>query len=308
MIFFEENYNQEKADRYLDLLLELSSKVIINHELGHVLNGHLKYKNSIENNSECCMFMNSNENELPPIDSQLLEMDADTFAATTLVGIMIYDDNIKIFNNNIPNLIKNKSHAIELCVIASTIVFSIQGLGHKREISNLCDLKYLPLRTRQDYYMRCILNAHKNINPNKELRFDIKFLREIVPSIEEYVNLYNQEVLGFSSQDYSSVNNMEELNEIHLEHCNYLDSGLKMKYSPTDKPGNRIKKITTTEGNSIDLNKSYSIAVMDYSVPDKYIKKCDKTNIKITDIITEYVEKQKSVSPSEDKRFIVARP
>ncbi|MGO0984582.1 extracellular solute-binding protein [Clostridioides difficile] len=88
----------------------------------------------------------------------------------------------------------------------------------------------------------------------------------------------------------------------------YYFSGLKMEYSPTDKPGKRIKKITTTEGDSIDLNKSYSIAVIDYSVPEKYIKKCDKTNIKITDIITEYIEKQKSVSPSEDKRFVVAKP
>lgn len=88
----------------------------------------------------------------------------------------------------------------------------------------------------------------------------------------------------------------------------YYFSGLKMEYSPTDKPGKRIKKITTTEGDSIDLNKSYSIAVMDDSVPEKYIKKCDKTNIKIKDIITEYIEKEKNVSPSEDKRFVVAKP
>ncbi|ADL50549.1 hypothetical protein [Clostridium cellulovorans] len=225
-VSWDEEYCEEKAFKYLGLLMELSTKLIINHELGHILNGHLRYKKSlniVNDKNECYMFMDSEKNELDPIESQVLEMDADAYAATCGIGAITYDENINNYNKITPNFIKNKSHAVILLVIASTIVFSIQGLGKKKENSNLEDLKYLPLRTRQDYYMRCILNAYKNMNLKEKLDFDIDFLREVLPNIEEYVNLYNQQVLGFHSDDYNSKNNIEELGQVYLKHCDYLD-------------------------------------------------------------------------------------
>lgn len=220
--FGTENYEEDKAHLYLDILFDLACRLIINHELGHIFNGHLKYKKHYGQSP--VMYMNEDKNDLPPLVSQVLELDADAFAATRSIGFMTYDDNIAEFNKLIPNLIQNKSHAFLLTVVAAVIVFSIQGLGKKRDNPNLLQLKYLPLRTRQDYYLRCAINAHKTMNPNEPLTFDIHFLREVVPNIEQYLNLYNHHVLGFDSDEYSSINNRDELNTIYLEHCDTLDS------------------------------------------------------------------------------------
>ena len=49
------------------------------------------------------------------------------------------------------------------------------------------------------------------------------FLREVIPNIEQYVNLYYIQMLGFDKIDYDMDNNKDELSKDFLEHCDLLD-------------------------------------------------------------------------------------
>lgn len=224
----EMQYDLEKANIYLDLLHEISTKMIIFHELGHIFNGHLLYKINSNKANESHMFMNSELNDLSPIVSQVLEMDADCFAATRLIGQMTFESSIEHYNSVIPGIIKNKIHALILSIIGSNLVFSIQGLGRKREIKDLMLLKYLPLRARQDYFVRSALYSFESLNPREELVLgdkilDINFFREVLPNLEQYTNLFFQEVYGFSPETFNSKNNLNEIEDDVLKHCDLLD-------------------------------------------------------------------------------------
>ncbi|MEF9998967.1 MAG: extracellular solute-binding protein [Lachnospiraceae bacterium] len=88
----------------------------------------------------------------------------------------------------------------------------------------------------------------------------------------------------------------------------YYFSGLRMEYAPTAKPGNRIRKITTEDGKEIDPEKTYTVAIMDGSVAKKYIETIEDTHIKISELLSNVIQKEKTISPSGDNRFIVCKP
>lgn len=85
----------------------------------------------------------------------------------------------------------------------------------------------------------------------------------------------------------------------------YYFSGLRMEYAPSAEPGKRIRKITDEKGKEIVTDKLYTIAVMDDTVPEDFIQSCEKTGTLIKTIIAEAIQKGKTISPSEDGRFIV---
>ncbi|MEY9096701.1 hypothetical protein [Paenibacillus sp. RC84] len=224
----EENYNKVKANKYLDIMHAISTRLIIFHELGHIFNGHLDYYQAHKTDKGLSFYMDSSRNNLPPLESQILEMDADAFAATRLVGQLTFPANIDRLNGEILDLIKGEMHTLILLIVSSCLSFSIMGLGRKREPGDYLNSKYLPLRTRQDYYVRCTLNAFRMLNRtlidkvNAEL-LDIKFYREVLYNIEQYVNLYFQEALGIPQKQMDSSNNKNELDEKLLSHADYLE-------------------------------------------------------------------------------------
>ncbi|MEG2995436.1 MAG: extracellular solute-binding protein [Erysipelotrichaceae bacterium] len=83
----------------------------------------------------------------------------------------------------------------------------------------------------------------------------------------------------------------------------YYFSGLKMTYDVSDKPGNRIHKIRDDKGNKINMDKIYSIAVMDMSVPEDFILSSKKENITISDLLIQKIKTSKTITPSKDHRF-----
>ncbi len=211
-----ENYSSKRANLYLDLLFETAVKYIIYHELGHIYNGHIDYV--IKNHPIANLYR------------QAIEMDADSFAATRLIGQITFNENINRYNSTEPNLIKCKEHALILVLIASYISFAYFKIGKNRNIilklEDLRECMYLPLRTRADYYCRSVLNAFKELNPDSSMmlglqRIDIKYLREITPNIEQWMNLYMRQV--DKSNVYDMNNSKEELNDLHYSHCDYLD-------------------------------------------------------------------------------------
>ncbi|WP_068505826.1 hypothetical protein [Paenibacillus kribbensis] len=225
----DQKYDLKKANLYLDLMHSISYRLIIYHELGHIFNGHLDYYHSRSiSPRNLSLFMDSRKNQLPSLESQVLEMDADAFAATRLIGQFTYNPNINSINKAAPALLKSQIHAFLLVIISSCITFSIMGLGYKRDQVNYLESKYLPLRTRQDYYVRCALNAYKMFNnghldTDPEL-LDITFYREVLYNVEQYVNLYYREALGFQKIEIDSSNNRNEMDTVLIKHSDFLDT------------------------------------------------------------------------------------
>lgn len=85
----------------------------------------------------------------------------------------------------------------------------------------------------------------------------------------------------------------------------YYFSGLRMEYNPTASPGTRIGKITDDQGNAIDANKLYTIAVMDETVPSEFIKSNEELGITINALLSDQLKEGKAISPSEDGRFVI---
>lgn len=88
----------------------------------------------------------------------------------------------------------------------------------------------------------------------------------------------------------------------------YYFSGLTMTYAPAAEPGTRIHAIKTIDGKEIDPDKTYTIAVMDQTVPEEFLLSCEKTGVKIEQILHDAVRKAGTISPSGDRRFTVALP
>lgn len=85
----------------------------------------------------------------------------------------------------------------------------------------------------------------------------------------------------------------------------YYFSGLKMEFDPTAEPGNRVKKITASDGSAIDPARNYTIVVTEGSVPEEYLQNCSKTDSLSYDIVTRAVESAGTISPAKDGRFIL---
>lgn len=85
----------------------------------------------------------------------------------------------------------------------------------------------------------------------------------------------------------------------------YYFSGLKMSYSVTDEPGSRIKEISDEKGKPIDPQKLYSIAVMDETVPEEYIKSSEDTGVLISQVLIDEIKDKGEISPDKNNRFVV---
>lgn len=83
----------------------------------------------------------------------------------------------------------------------------------------------------------------------------------------------------------------------------YYFSGLKMEFAPTREPGTRIRKITASDGTPIDDARTYTIAVMDHTVPEEFILEKAETGVTIFDVLKANLMEHGSISPSTDKRF-----
>lgn len=88
----------------------------------------------------------------------------------------------------------------------------------------------------------------------------------------------------------------------------YYFSGLTMEYAPAAKPGNRIRKITDAEGKAIDPTRIYTVAISDGSIKKDYIKTVEDTGITISELLTNSIIADKTISPSKDGRFTVCDP
>lgn len=83
----------------------------------------------------------------------------------------------------------------------------------------------------------------------------------------------------------------------------YYVSGLKLEYDPTALSGNRVKKVTTDNGKTIDPKTMYTITVTEGSVDEAYLESCEKTSELSYDVVTKAISTAKSISPIRDGRL-----
>lgn len=85
----------------------------------------------------------------------------------------------------------------------------------------------------------------------------------------------------------------------------YYFSGLKMEYAPVAVPGSRIHSITSADGKAILPQQTYTVAVMDSTVPSEAVLSVTGTGFLIQDVVAEAIRAQGNISPSGDRRFVV---
>ncbi|MEG1275878.1 MAG: 5'-nucleotidase C-terminal domain-containing protein, partial [Ruthenibacterium sp.] len=94
----------------------------------------------------------------------------------------------------------------------------------------------------------------------------------------------------------------------HIGGWFYYFSGFTMEYAPAAEPGSRIREIADLQGDPIDPQRLYTVAVMDGSVPEEAIQSVKDTGVKISDVIAEEMIQRKTITPSDDGRFVVCQP
>lgn len=85
----------------------------------------------------------------------------------------------------------------------------------------------------------------------------------------------------------------------------YYFSGLDMEYDPVAKQGQRIVSITTEDKKEIDLDATYSVAIMEGTVSDSFVKSKEELGVTVTEVVTKAIENAKTIAPSKDGRFKV---
>lgn len=83
----------------------------------------------------------------------------------------------------------------------------------------------------------------------------------------------------------------------------YYFSGLRMEYAPAAEPGTRIRKITDLEGNGIDPERIYSVAIMDQTIPENRAQSIEDTGILLSTLLADTFLSAETIAPSGDGRF-----
>ena len=85
----------------------------------------------------------------------------------------------------------------------------------------------------------------------------------------------------------------------------YYASGLSMTYDPQAEPGSRIRAVSRSDGTAVDPEATYTVAVMDQTVPDDCILSCEQHDRAIVDIVVQAVRDAKTIAPAQDGRFAI---
>lgn len=218
----DNKFNQEKADFYKNLLLEMSINFLLLHEFGHIYNGHLLYK--------------ENENMNDAIH-KVFEWNADDFATTRMIAMYAHPKVTQQLNDILnEDCIRSLAHMLFLIIQATAIGISIMNVGKKNRKE---DNKHIHLRQRLIYILNNEIAVFNelNYNKNKYVKHKIDFSDEMIMLVLKVENLVNNVLNKFTdSTDWSIHNNMEELSIDKLEEVYQLN----LYY--TDKIQNKLKK------------------------------------------------------------------
>lgn len=230
---------KEISEEYYPLMLIISLKCVIFHELGHIVNGHVDYiKDKNENSMKLFEAVDKEEvmsKKLGNIDSkiwQAIEWNADDFGATNIIGQTTYRDNIE------KSVIKNSEHGLWLTFIAQVVVYSLMYMGLEgRDGLEYKEKKHLPLRFRLESIRKTMALAYKKFNGKLTQEIPDNIYNMVFSRIEEWVILFMKEEYNpninisiENNKDTLDFNHREYYKEVESYYLNHLPNELK-KYT-----------------------------------------------------------------------------
>lgn len=88
----------------------------------------------------------------------------------------------------------------------------------------------------------------------------------------------------------------------------YYFSGLSVDYAPSAEPGSRVRAISLADKSPLELDRVYTVAVADESIPEEFAGQREETGLLIEDILTDALSSAGTVSPAKDGRFTLIEP
>lgn len=217
-------FDENEAKTLADFYVYLSLKFVFLHELGHIMNGHSAYLQSIiPKHENFSLNMNLKEGEvvkgITAHEYQMLEVDADSFAATNMLHALLKCYTMdRTHIDRFKSVIPTTHHLPLFSITANIISMSLQGIGAKRQPTELSKALYLPMRMRLHEILRVYVKAYTNYGQ----LITLKETLELVRPFEVLINQYLVETRYFDESIISEENNLEELSEEIQSHTKYL--------------------------------------------------------------------------------------
>ncbi|MBE5991913.1 MAG: hypothetical protein E7247_05895 [Paenibacillaceae bacterium] len=243
IITLRDKFEEKIASQYLYILIEMTLRTIIFHELGHIFNGHIDYikfkideyykVHTVENNVKyVAEFLENSKisrSYLEPIDWQALEWNADDFAITRLIGQYTYIDNIDGI------IIKSIEHAFYLITAVVVSMYCLMEMNIVKNNKAMDEYKleeHLPKRFRLQNYIKVAELATKHFNRislfrdfNERQQFE-----QVIIRFEEWYVLYTKiksgelkEGGGLDETDTTVENNREQLDGVHISYYSMVN-------------------------------------------------------------------------------------
>lgn len=243
MITLKEEFDDEIARKYLNILIDMTLRTIIFHELGHIFNGHIDYiefkideytklhpkVNQINYIAEYLEKSNKARPYLVPIDWQALEWNADDFAITRLIGQYTFKDNID------GDILKSIDHVFFIITFAISSMYCLMDMNIAKEKDGISEYQleeHLPKRFRLQKYIEVAVLATEKFNNIKlfksyaeEKNYDL-----LIKKFEEWYVLYTKsksgslkEGEGLDATDETVENNKDELDNMHKDYYRKVD-------------------------------------------------------------------------------------
>ena len=225
--------NENKRGFYAELLTAIMLDILLYHEIGHIMNGHIDYIKDKEKemnitNELPYAFSYMGKKARPFISAeewQALEWNADDFSASRIVEKYLSDDTIKTLE------LRGMQQAVALIVSAYTSLYTLMEMGVRCEnAEEYKSFEHLPKRIRLEKSLECIydyFNNTKSFRIGKESKEYLEYYKMI---FEKWTGLFLKTY--FLDYDFIKIdenNNLEELDDEHREYYKRVDNYYLMK-------------------------------------------------------------------------------
>lgn len=169
-----------------DYIAMLATKIVIAHEIGHILNGHLAYREEKGESSISFSMSNIRAPHHNSVELQAMEIDADEFAACQIISIL--EDEL-LADKKLNDIVRNESQIYRIVGCAIQCVFYLIGVKDEFwEVDEPQNYTHPPALTRLNLFLetcRGLLNdddkwgqivqgviiAHRNFCDHYKVKF-----------------------------------------------------------------------------------------------------------------------------------------
>ncbi len=220
--------NENKRGFYAEILTSMMLDILLYHEIGHIVNGHIDYIKNKEKESNITndlpyAFSYVGKKARPFILSeewQALEWNADDFSASRIVEKYLCDDTIKALELHGPQ------QAMALVVSAYTSLYTLMEMGVRCENADeyKC-FEHLPKRIRLEKSLESIYDYFNSFGAYKIGKESKEYLEYYKKIFEKWTGIFLKTY--FLDYDFIQIdenNNLEELDDEHREYYKRVEN------------------------------------------------------------------------------------